>query len=259
MRELVERMRAAERLVLLVDYDGTLVPIADTPDLARPDGELLQLLTRLAARPGTEVHVVSGQPRDTLERWLGKLPIYLHAEHGSWLRPPGQPGQILDEGPPAPWKEKVLAILRDYADRTPGTLVEEKATGLAWHYRMADAEFGPLQANELRVHLTELLSNTPVHILSGHKVIELRMHGVNRGLVVEPILARNPHALLVALGDDTTDDDLFAALPSDAVCIHVGSGDSRSALRVRSPREVRTLLRLVADAPAKPAPAAVVH
>jgi trehalose 6-phosphate synthase/phosphatase len=89
-------------------------------------------------------------------------------------------------------------------------------------------------------------------------VIELRMHGVNKGLVVAPILARNPHAFMVALGDDTTDDDLFAALPADAICIHVGTGESRSALRVRSPREVRTLLRLVADAPVKTSVAAAV-
>ena len=251
LRELVKQLTAADQLVLLVDYDGTLVPIADTPDLARPDTDVLLLLAKVAARPGTEVHVVSGRPRDTLERWLGKLPIYLHAEHGSWSRAPGETGLALDDSLPAPWRDKVLSILREYADRTPGTLVEEKPTGLAWHYRMADPEFGPLQANELRVHLTELLSNTPVQILSGRKVIELRQHGVHKGLVVAPILARHPDAMIVAMGDDVTDDDLFAALPPNAISIHVGgSGQARSTLRMRSPRDVRMLLRLIAEAPA---------
>jgi trehalose 6-phosphate synthase/phosphatase len=247
IRELAARMRGADHLVVLIDYDGTLVPIADTPALARPDAEALLLLSRLAARPGTEVHVVSGRPRDTLERWLGGLPIHLHAEHGFWSRAPGEAGRVIQEGPPAPWKEKVLGILREYAERTPGTLVEEKPTGLAWHYRMADPEFGPLQANEMRLHLTELLSNTPVQILSGRKVIELRAQGVNKGLIVPAVTARNQGALLVALGDDTTDEDLFAALPPEAVCIHVGPSDSRRSLRMRSPREVRMLLRLVGE------------
>jgi trehalose 6-phosphate synthase/phosphatase len=249
IRELAKQMAAAQQLILLVDYDGTLVPIASTPELARPDAAVMTLLAKVAARPGTEVHVVSGRPRDTLERWLGRLPIYLHAEHGSWSRAPGQPGVALEESLPAPWREKVRSILREYADRTPGTLVEEKPTGLAWHYRMADPEFGPLQANELRVHLTELLSNTPVQILSGRKVIELRQHGVHKGLVVAPILARHPEALMVAMGDDTTDDDLFASLPPNAISIHVGPAEFRSTLRMRSPSDVRLLLSLIAEVP----------
>jgi trehalose 6-phosphate synthase/phosphatase len=61
-------------LFLLLDYDGTLVPFAPTPDLAEPDDKLILLLQELAARPLTEVHMVSGRSRETLERWLGALP-----------------------------------------------------------------------------------------------------------------------------------------------------------------------------------------
>ena len=82
------RLRSAERLVLLLDYDGTLVPFARAPDLATPDPPLRELLTALAAKPGVYVHIVSGRSKETLERWLGSLPIGLHAEHGYWSRVP---------------------------------------------------------------------------------------------------------------------------------------------------------------------------
>ncbi|HLK10017.1 MAG TPA: bifunctional alpha,alpha-trehalose-phosphate synthase (UDP-forming)/trehalose-phosphatase [Candidatus Binatia bacterium] len=242
---LVGRMRAAERLVLLLDYDGTLVPFAGVPDLATPDEALLSLLRALAARPRTEVHVVSGRSRETMERWLGALPVGLHAEHGFWSRRPGG----LWTAPPVPtmeWRERVLAILEHFAARTPGSLVEEKTVSLAWHYRMTEPEFGTRQANELRLHLTELLSNAPVEILPGEKVVEVRPHGMHKGAIVAPILAQaSPGTLAVAVGDDRTDEDLFAALPPGALAIHVGPAASRASVRLGGVAEVRRLLRAV--------------
>jgi trehalose 6-phosphate synthase/phosphatase len=84
---LAARLEAAPVLVLLLDYAGTLVPFAPTPELAEPDVELIALLRGLAARPDTEIHIVSGRTPETLERWLGALPIGLHAEHGFLSRP----------------------------------------------------------------------------------------------------------------------------------------------------------------------------
>jgi trehalose 6-phosphate synthase/phosphatase len=248
LAELIARMSAAAPLVLLLDYDGCLVPFAPIPELAKPDAELLALLRALAARPRTEVHIVSGRRRDDIEEWFGDIPIALHAEHGLWSRPPGEAGRATSID--VSWKERVRPILLEHADRTPGTLVEEKPAGLAWHYRMADPQYGPGQANELRKHLTELLSNTPVEIVPGHEVIELRPHGVNKGHVVGPLVARAAGGLIVAVGDDATDEDMFAALPPSAVSIRVGSGDSRAGLRVVGVSDVRALLsRLVTGTP----------
>ncbi len=237
---LVARMREAASLILLLDYDGSLVPFAPIPDLARPDPELLRLLRALTERPGVEVHIVSGRKRDDIERWFGALPLHLHAEHGLWSRSPGEAGRAtsLDVS----WKERVLPILLEYADRTPGTLVEEKPAGLAWHFRMADPQYGSSQANELRKHLTELLSNTPIEILAGHEVIELRPHGVNKGAVVAPLVSRAPRTLIVAVGDDATDEDMFGALPPSALSVRVGGGDSQAGFRVRGVEDVRALL-----------------
>ncbi|HSE97348.1 MAG TPA: bifunctional alpha,alpha-trehalose-phosphate synthase (UDP-forming)/trehalose-phosphatase, partial [Blastocatellia bacterium] len=75
-------LRDAERLLLLLDYDGTLVPFAVTPELAPPDDELKELLRKLAERPSTSLHILSGRTRSTLEKWFGDLPVALYAEHG---------------------------------------------------------------------------------------------------------------------------------------------------------------------------------
>ena len=208
---------------------------------------MLALLGRLAARPDTEVHVVSGRKRSTLERWFRALDVGLHAEHGYWSRAPG--GRWVGAELPAPeWREPVLAILRDFAERTPGSLIEEKTAGLAWHYRAADPEFGASQANELALHLSTFLSNVPVEILPGDMVLELRPHGIHKGRAVTEVLARAAAStLLLAMGDDRTDEDLFAALPDGSVAIHVGPAPSRAQLRIRDVAAARQLLGRIAE------------
>jgi trehalose 6-phosphate synthase/phosphatase len=130
--------------------------------------------------------------------------------------------------------------------------VEQKTASLTWHYRAADPEFGAFQAKDLQQHLNEVLSNQPVEVLSGDHVIEVRPHGVNKGRIVEGLLPSLPaEARIVAIGDDTTDEDLFAALPEGAVSIHVGPSASRARIRVAAVADVRRLLRaLLAEAPA---------
>ncbi|HEX7624852.1 MAG TPA: bifunctional alpha,alpha-trehalose-phosphate synthase (UDP-forming)/trehalose-phosphatase [Anaeromyxobacteraceae bacterium] len=248
LRQAVERAHRAEHLALLLDYDGTLVPFAATPDLAAPDAALLALLRRLAARRGTEVHLVSGRKRATMERWFASLPVGLFAEHGFWQRLPGGDWKAATAAPPITWREPVLAILREFSDRTPGTIIEEKTAGFAWHYRSADPEYGTGQAKGLTLHLRSLIGDLPLEILPGDMVLEVRPRGVNKGLAVAEVRARAPTGtLLLALGDDRTDEDLFAALPAEALAIHVGPTPSRAALRIADVRAARALLGTIAD------------
>jgi trehalose 6-phosphate synthase/phosphatase len=241
------RAAAAPALALLLDYDGTLVPFAPTPDLAAPDPDLLALLRRLAVRRGTALHVVSGRKRETLERWFGPLGVGMFAEHGYWSRLPGEAWRAAETGA-ADWRDRVLAILREFADRTPGSIVEEKTAGLAWHWRAADPEYGAMQAKELTLHLGALLSNVPVEILPGDKVVEIRPHGVHKGRAVREVMARAAAGTLVAaLGDDRTDEDMFAALPPGALAVHVGPAPSRASLRVADVAAARTFLGRLAE------------
>jgi trehalose 6-phosphate synthase/phosphatase len=237
------RMKAAEHLVLLLDYDGTLVPFAPRPEQAAPDAELRALLERLVARPGTAVHIVSGRKRETLEEWLGALPLGLHAEHGLWTRmTPEAPWRSL-EGVSQEWKGRVRPLLEEFSERVPGSFVEEKSASLAWHYRQVESEFGAWQARELRLHLADTFGSGPVEVLNGDKVVEVRPRGVHKGRVVGPVLeTAAPGALVVAMGDDRTDEDLFASLPEGGLAIHAGGKPTRATYRVAGPGEVRKLL-----------------
>ena len=246
---LAARIGAASVLVLLLDYDGTLVPFAPIPAMAEPDDQLVALLRDLADRPNTEVHIVSGRTQGALERWFGALPIGLHAEHGLLSRLPGASEWAAGIPGPQSWRSDVLAVMRDFAAQTPGAMVEEKSGGLAWHYRLVEPELGASRAFALRLALTRLLERAPADILPGSKVIEVVTRGVNKGRLVPFVAARIPAgALLVAIGDDRTDEDLFAALPPGALAIHVGPEVTAAPIRLESVPDVRALLRAVLEA-----------
>ena len=240
----LEKLKGPGRKVLFLDYDGTLVGFAPTPELASPDPELMALLKDLCARPDLSVHLVSGRPRETLEAWFGELPLGLHAEHGLWSRMRrGQPWQALP-GVSFEWKPRVKPVLDAFAARVTGSFVEEKTASLAWHYRKVDAEFGALQARELRLLLYEQFSQEPMHILPGDRVVEVRPRGVNKGRVVPEVLRQEaPDVRVLAVGDDVTDEDLFAAIPPGGLTVHAGNKHTRAGYRVEGPPEVRRLLK----------------
>ncbi len=244
----IERLRHTSERVILLDYDGTLVPFHEHPELAAPDDELYEILHALHRKPRTRVHLISGRTRDVLEDWFGKLPIGLHAEHGLWMRQSPTSAWQRKWAPELPRQERIASIMEEFAQCTPGAEVEYKSSGIAWHWRRAEPEFGESQGRELQVHLIELLSNVGVEVVAGDKVIEVRPHGVHKGLVLSTVLEDvEKGALVLAIGDDRTDEDLFARLPPDSVSIHVGPNESRAELYLPDPTAVRAFLRAIAD------------
>lgn len=240
--KLAYRIRHANARLLLLDYDGTLVSFVNDPAKAKPDRRVVRLLAELAESEATELHIVSGRSQKELDAWLGHLPIGLHAEHGLWSRPPGgewEQRELLTEPPYA----ELLEILTRHADRLEGALVEEKSAGLAWHYRKADESAGRLAAGRLVREITPLAAASDLDVLQGNRVVELRPAGINKGTIAERI--GDQDRLIVAMGDDRTDEDLFAALPDGSVSIHVGPSPSRARYRLKDVDEARAFLATI--------------
>lgn len=240
---LIQQLVGVERLLFALDYDGTLVPLERSPELARPDPRLAELLSELAKCSGCQVYIVSGRTRETLEEWLGGLPIGFVAEHGLWIRRLGETAwqSQLDPGPLS-WKPMVRAVFDEYAMRTPGALVEEKSAGLAWHYRKASPYLGLLRARELRTHLVQTLAQSPVAITTGRKVVEVRLQGVDKGTAARQLCEAIPGCRAVAFGDDRTDEEMFAALGDTAFTVCTGPGRTVARYRVDGPGAARRVL-----------------
>ena len=233
--------RSNQRLILL-DYDGTLVPFSTTPQRAEPSGEIVELLGELAKSPKNEVVLISGRDKETVERWFGGLNVGLVAEHGVWTKEKGKGWEMI-ETLPNDWKEKLRPILELYADRTPGSFVEEKEFSLVWHYRKADRRLGDMRARELVNDLLSLTANLNLQVLEGSKVVEVKNAGINKGRAAFRWISRKTWDFILAIGDDLTDEDVFKVLPATAWSIKVRFGASSAKFNLGSPSQVRALLK----------------
>jgi trehalose 6-phosphate synthase/phosphatase len=247
--KLLDAYAVAKRRLILLDYDGTLVPFAKEPGLALPSNELLALLKELAENQRNDVYIISGRDSITLNNWLGHLPVGLVAEHGAKVRLKGDS-----------WKNKVTitehltgveAIMAKFVNKCPHSFIEHKEFSLAWHYRNAEIFQGKIRAKELYKELLTHTSNLPLDVLNGHKVIEVRDRLINKGAAVMDILKTKSYDYILCLGDDQTDEDMFKILltVTGACTIKVGDKPSFANYNVYSPYQVQSLLQTIADYP----------
>lgn len=238
---LVAAYRKASRCLILLDYDGTLMPFASKPEEVVPTPVVRALLSALVADERNEVVVISGRERETVESWLGDLGVDIVAEHGVWLR--GKSGEWRTIGPMSEsWKPRVEALLQMYVDRTPGSFIEEKDFSLAWHYRRVTRELAETRVLELKDALASVVNDWSLAIMDGNRVLEIKAANVNKGRAAHRWMCREDLDFILAIGDDRTDEDVFEAAPEGAWTIKVGSGPTQARNSVRGVDDVRLLL-----------------
>ncbi|CAI5467532.1 unnamed protein product [Closterium sp. Yama58-4] len=261
--------RAQSRLILL-DYDGTMMP--QTSINKTPGQDVLDVVQRLSSDPRNTVFVVSGRRRENLEAWFHTCPrLGLAAEHGffvSWSR--SAPWQTTIAQQDATWKDAALPVLELYTESTDGSYIETKESALVWHHRDADPDFGSWQAKELLDHLESVLANEPVVVKGGHHIVEIKPQGVSKGLVVEQLLRASKGAgkaapdFVLCVGDDRSDEDMFERInaimttaPSptplaEVFACTVGQKPSKARYYLDDTSEVIKMLRGLANAPSMP-------
>lgn len=229
--------RDAKKRFFLLDYDGTLSAYTKIPSEAAPDKKALNCLKVLSSDPRNEVVIISGRDLQTLDRWLGHLPLHFVSEHGVFIK--HKNGQWETQTKISPeWKDQIRPMLQSYVTRCSGSLIEEKANTLSWHYRNTQPDLGFVRSRELLNNLLQLTSNTPVQVIDGNKVIEVRLAGMDKGMTGLKLANHFNPDFLLCIGDDTTDEDMFKALHKKAYTIRVGSETSSADYSIASQVEV---------------------
>lgn len=232
----------AHKPIFFFDYDGTLVPIVRDPSEAIVTKEVKDLVAELAKTD--TVVIISGRDRKFLEEVLGDLPVHLVAEHGALIRTKGDSEWVLNPAYKEDWKDSIRAILDLYVKRCPGAFVEEKETSLAWHFRTADdQEYALRRAQELAWQLKSFIQpELNLQIIEGNMVIEVKKTAFNKGTSANGFLEQDNYDFILAMGDDTTDEDMFAALPATAYTVKVGDALSVAKKHIKNQYAVFELL-----------------
>jgi trehalose 6-phosphate phosphatase len=206
---------------LFLDFDGTLVEIAPTPDLIQVPAELPHLLAQLTKRLGGAVAVVSGRPLNQLANMLAPFTGGIAGDHGLERRcSDGNVTRCLEH----PELRHLRPLIAAFATRHEGVLLEDKGCSVALHYRRAPA-LGAVCHALVRQAVDE--SNGALVTVAGKMVIELMPRSAGKGRAISGFLADVPfHGRSpVFVGDDTTDEDGFAVVNRlGGVSVHIGGG-----------------------------------
>lgn len=211
---------------LFVDFDGTLVPLVDHPELVRADSELVDLLGALHDRFEGRIALVSGRSIAQLDAMIGPVAaeIALAGSHGAEVR---RDGRLIE--PPRPeGLDAAIAEVRSYGAGHPEMIIEEKSHGVAMHYRVA-----PILEEPVRRRAYAIAERHGLEVQPGKMMVELRGPGWNKGEAVEALLADAPMAGTrpVVIGDDLTDEPaLRVAGERGGFGILVGSRRETAAL-----------------------------
>lgn len=227
----IDRLMSRDRVLLGIDFDGTLAPIVDHPDEAVPDQRALAVLKDLAKQPELDVAVVSGRALDNLRLRLGDVPgAILIGEHGNDIGGRSSEDPLIDEA---------AAMINVLADRV-GATVERKGRSVTFHYRnMAEEE----AVRSLRQIREWAEAHDDVKILEGKKVIEVSTGTRNKGDAIRELAGSSN---VIYIGDDTTDETVFEVLGPDDIGVKVGDGPSASTHRVEDIDGVVRILTQIA-------------
>ena len=234
-------------VAMFLDVDGTLLDLAERPELVLAPAGLISTLARIESQLGGALALISGRSLGELDRLFEPLRLRASAVHGAETRfDPGGPtirSPQAAELPGSLWTALTQAIAA-----FPGVFAENKRYSFAVHYRLAP-EAGPA-VRETIMRLVEAKPRIPVEVMAAHCAVELKAPGYDKGRAIasflsEPVFAgRAP----VFIGDDTTDEAGFAVVSArGGLAYSVGHRRPGTIGVFDRPRDVRDWLAAFAE------------
>ena len=228
---------------LFLDFDGTLIDLAATPDAVVVPPGLREVLGACVTAFGGAVAIVSGRPIAALDAMLRPLKLPAAGLHGLELRLADGTVEQAAHGAAelAGLRARFLSLVREDAR----LVVEDKGSSLALHFRRA-----PEREQELRALVEAAATrHDGHHVMHGKMVLEVRPQHADKGTAITRFLETPPFAgrTPVFAGDDFTDEDGFAAVNRHGgISIKVGAGESEATCRARDVAALRDWLATAA-------------
>lgn len=230
-----EKYSSAKKCAFIFDYDGTLTKIVDKPENAFPSDVVKIFLKDLSEK--NKVIISTGRDKATVDKWFPKE-LEVYAEHGSLHRFKGDWSYLSEVHG---WKEYAREVINYYVERSPGSLLEEKETSLAFHYRNCDETIQNKQAQACVASLlTTFKDFKQLEVHEGKCVVEIKPSGKNKGDLIKLILEEEDYDFIFCAGDDVTDEDMFieGRLKDVFHSVLVGNRESYAKYKVNTPEDL---------------------
>ena len=241
----LRELARTRRLLVALDFDGTLAPEVDSPEQARALPEAREAVLALLAMPNTRVALVSGRALRSLIQ-VSDLPdsVLLVGSHGIEIRLDDPDLRVSLDTAEIEQVEVLHEVLEEVADSIDQVWLEEKPAGFALHTRLASERNSRVAHLVARSETAAELHDLTVR--DGKNVLEFSVRSTTKGEAVEHLRTYVGATAVFYAGDDVTDEDAFAALAPDDFGLKSGTGDTLAAYRVAGPTQVAQVLALLA-------------
>ncbi|WP_375406516.1 trehalose-phosphatase [uncultured Amnibacterium sp.] len=245
LRDALGTLARTPRLLVALDFDGTLAPEVDDPEKARATPEARAAVERLIALPATRVALVSGRSLRDLEQVAPfDDAVLLVGSHGIELRL-DDPDDVVALNAGEQQQLDVLGqVLDQIADTLDSVWIEPKPAGFALHTRLATDRHSRVAhlvaVNELKMEAPD------AKVRMGKNVIEFSVRSTTKGEAVEHLRRYTKASAVFYAGDDVTDEDAFVALDPDDLGVKSGEGPTAADHRVAGPAQIASVLSLLA-------------
>jgi len=240
LRSALATLAATDSLLVAVDFDGTLAPLVERAEDARPLPAAAAALRSLASAPGTSTALISGRALDSLRAVAEPEPeTLLVGSHGAetWTGPNAAPLQLTPEQ--ADLLVRARAAVAEVAQAWDGCRLEDKPAGVVLHTRSASDDDAAAAVDAARARLGKL---DGVQVTDGKRVLEASVVHANKGEGIVALRELTGATGVLFAGDDVTDERGFAVLQDADVGIKVGPGETAAQFRVESPEEFAAVL-----------------
>lgn len=232
------RLSCLPNLLVISDYDGTLVPFHDNPALVNLGDSVQTLIRNLSALAETKVVILSGRALSDLKgRFDQANQVICIGSHGWEL-------ETLEffESSLTPLLSLVKVSMQSATEELRGSLIEQKPGSLVFHYRASSK----LEAVPIVARLKEKLSSLASGILlEGKNVLEFMEHRSNKGTAIEKLIEKYKPDGIIFMGDDFTDEAGFSVLKHPALTIKVGSEETLAQYRIENETQTEEVLNIL--------------
>lgn len=241
-QEMKKVLHKYKKIKLFLDYDGTLVGFKSKFQDASISLEMVNIIKELSGV--MEVSIISGRSAEFLDSQFNLLDIEMAAEHGAYYKDSKRDWVCRVTSDTSTWFPEVIKVMSSYTDKVPLSSIEIKNSSVVWHYRQSPDDFATFQARKLDDELQACLSNQPVAISIGSKIVEAKATECNKGDYIRFRMSQEgDDTLFICIGDDKTDEDMFQMAKDKGLTIKIGNEETVAQFRLEKQSDVFAFLK----------------
>lgn len=240
-----ESFHNAQQRLLLIDWDGTLLPISENKNKMQPTAKIKHILRKLNQNSKNKLVIFSQAEKEIMQTWFSDLEIDMVAANGEFVNLAGrwQQFDIFEND----WKDDLRTIFQVFVDRTPGSFFKENKYSLIWNYSKAAFDLGEMRARELVNELISVTANMELQILEHEKEIELRAGGLSKEHASLRWLTSNQWDFVLVISDGLTGERMFEHLPQNSYTISVGKPQNKTDFFVKKQEVILEFLEYLSE------------